>query len=48
MEKIENPDVYSILGPLVFEDDYGNRFECYTDQQFDEMMDREDLHLVFD
>ena len=46
--KIEIPNAYSIIGPLVFEDDNGNRFECYTDRQFDEMMDREDLHLVFD
>lgn len=32
----------------VFEDDTGNRYECRTDRQFDEMMDREDVHLVFD
>lgn len=33
---------------IVFEDDDGNRYECWTDRQFDEMMDRDDIHLVFD
>jgi len=32
----------------IFEDDFGNRFECHTDRQFDEMMDQGGLHLVFD
>jgi len=31
---------------LIFEDDDGNRYECWTDQQFDEMMLREDVHII--
>jgi len=33
---------------IIFEDDQGNRYECWTFRQFDEMMLREDVHLVFD
>lgn len=33
---------------IIFEDDVGNRYECWTYRQFDEMMDRDDVHLVFD